>query len=332
MIHKHRTLHFPALLVACVLVSPALHAQGSAIDEASQTQIDTARAAYERGLEAMDGEKYSEALEQFRKSYTLVNSPNSQLMVGRALAKLGRLPQAYTELRHALQQANELSATQKKYQKTAASAQKDLDDIKDKLSYVVMPQGATAKIQGQSVGPFKEDEPIAVVPGAVSIEVTRADGTTETKHILLSPGEKIDLPSQTPTATGKTKSRTQDEKPTRDAGTSHDGDLGMSRKTLGYIVGGVGVFGVATFVGVGLLGASVYGNPIEDCSQHRCPEASLQNEGRKSVFQGIGYAGLTMGVIGLGIGTWLVLGADDKAKTTTALQFGPGAVQVNHRF
>jgi hypothetical protein len=166
------------------------------------------------------------------------------------------------------------------------------------------------------------------MPNAVTIEMTYADGTTQSKQLLLSPGEKADLPqkSATPTKT------TSEDKPTAMAEASNDGDLGMSRKTLGYVVGGVGVVGVATFVGVGLLAASVYGDPSESCNNGQCTEAAYGNYGRKSMLQGIGYAGLGMGVVGLGIGAWLVLGADDKAKPTTALHMGPGSVQVTHTF
>ncbi len=328
MKHKHRTMHLPALFVAIVLVSPTLQAQGSAVDEASKAQIDNAKIAFDRGLEAMEAEKYGEALEQFKQSYAMVNSPNSQLMVGRALVKLGRLPEAYTELRRALQHANDLAASQKKYQKTVESAQQDLDGIKNKLSYVMVRQGATAKIQGRVVGPFNEDEPVAVLPGAVTIEMTYADGTTQTKQFLLSPGEQANLPQKAPTATSKSP----EEKPAPVAEASQDSDLGMSRKTLGYIVGGVGVLGVATFVGVGVLGASIFGDPKNDCAQGICTGADMDNQGRKSMFQGIGYAGLAVGVAGLGIGTWLVLSGGDKATPTTALQVGPGTVQLHHRF
>jgi hypothetical protein len=332
MISKSRILDFSALFLALVLASPALRAEGASVDEASQAQLKAATAAYERGLDAMDAEKYSEALEQFRQSFATVSSPNSQMMVGRALVKLGRLPEAHAEFRRALQQAKYLAATQQKYQKTVESTQQELDGIKDKLAYVMVPAGATPKIQGKTVGPWSEDEPYAVMPGAVTIEVTYADGTTQSKTKTLNGGEKTKLPPQTVSPQTGTSSSPGDK---HGEGTEshHDGDLGMSRKTLGYIVGGVGVVGVATFVGVGLLAASVYGDPKHDCSSNRCPPAALDNQASKSMARGIGWAGLGMGVAGLGIGAWLVFGSgSDKAKPTTALQMGPGMVQLHHRF
>lgn len=336
MMHKHRIPHLAALLVAFALVSPDLRAQGATVDEASPAQLKTAKAAYDLGLEAMSAEKYSEALQQFKESYATVSSPNSLLMVGRVLVKLGRLPEGYDELKRTLRQAKQLSATQAKYQKTVSSAQSDLDDLQSKIALVIVPKGATAKIKDNTVGPSEEEETVAVMPGTISIEATFADGSAQaSEDVYLRAGKSLKLAPPKKAAAPKKKDRSVSAEPDEtetETASAGGGDLGMSRKTLGYIVGGVGAFGVATFVGVGLLGASIYGDTKKNCSNSRCPEAAVDNQGSKSLFQGIGYAGLGMGLAGLGIGAWLVFGGDEKTEPSTAINVGPGMVQLNHSF
>src|SRR5512137_2910196 len=133
MMHASKLVHFPALMLVGVLgASPAV-AAGASVDSATKAELKTATDHYDRGVEAMDAEKFADAITHFQRSYDTVASPNSRWMVGRALVKLGKLPEAYRELSQALRQATELAATQKKYKRTVETVQKELDEIKDKL-------------------------------------------------------------------------------------------------------------------------------------------------------------------------------------------------------
>jgi hypothetical protein len=107
---------------------------------------------------------------------------------------------------------------------------------------------------------------------------------------------------------------------------------GISRKTVGYIFGAVGIAGVGTFVGFGVIGAGSYGNSREKCSLSTCPQSAVDNEHSKSLFRGIGYAGLGVGLLGLGAGTLFLLSGDPKPKSATTLSVGPSELQLTHRF
>lgn len=337
MTHDHHLAHFTALMLVASLALSATHAEGASVDDATKAQLKTATEYYDRGVDAMDADKFAEALAQFQHSYDSVSSPNSHLMVGRALVKLGRLPEAYRELTGTIEQATTSGVPQKRYKKTVETAQKELDDIKGKLAYVTLRQAANVQIQGQSVTPSSWQEPQAVMPGTVLVEVKFADGRQLTKQLTLNAGETSEfavepplLPVMTPSQVSPSQlSQAARAQATRVRDSSAPG---MSRKTVGYIFGAVGIVGVGAFIGFGLVGASSYGNTKSSCTPQGCPEGSVNNEGSKGMLQGIGYAGLGIGILGLGAGTGLILNRNSKSAASTSLRMGPSWVQLEHRF
>jgi hypothetical protein len=333
MTHDRRLAHLNAWLLVGGVALSAVQAQAASVDEATKAQLKAATEYYDRGVEAMDADKFAEAHKQFQLSYDTVNSPNSHMMVGRALVKLGRLPEAYRELTHTIQEATRLGVPQKKYKKTVDAAQKELDEIRGKLAFVTLRQAARVQIQGQSVAPSSWPEPQPVVPGNILVEVRFADGRQLTKQLSLKAGETSEVAVETPPVPTMTASEAGtgpvsiQQAPARDSTTS-----GISRKTVGYVFGTVGLVGVGAFVGFGIVGASSYGNSKSNCTAVGCPESSVSNEGSKGLMRGIGYAGLGVGILGLTAGTWLILSGDPTSNAATSLRIEPSGLRLEHCF
>ena len=110
-------------LLSCISAGAA----GVSVIDASHTELDDAKVPYLDGVKFMNSKHYKEAAEKFRDSYNIVASPNSRLMLGRALVKLNEPLEAYREFEATLTQATELASRQAKYQKTADAARKELD-------------------------------------------------------------------------------------------------------------------------------------------------------------------------------------------------------------
>lgn len=329
-LHRLARLEASTLIMVLTLLAPL--ARGASIEEATKGQLKQATEYYDRGVEAMDAEKFAEALTQFQHSYDTVSSPNSHLMVGRALVKLGRLPEAYRELSQTIQQATRTGVPQKKYKKTLETAQKELDDIKGKLAYVTLRQGTRVQIQGHSVESSSWREPQAVKPGIVLVEVRYPDGRQLTRQLTLKAGETSDFEVALAPESATVPVQAGATPVAPNAPSSDRASTGMSRKTVGYVFGAVGIVGVGAFVGFGLIGASSYGNTKNDCTTLGCPESSVNKEGSKGLMKGLGYAGLGIGILGLGAGTWLLLSGNSKSATTTSLQIGPSGLQLARSF
>ncbi|MGE5784430.1 MAG: hypothetical protein ACM3ZE_07555 [Myxococcales bacterium] len=329
MPHTRRPVGLVAIVLVFELTSSAAHAQSATVETASKAQLQTATESFERGVAAMDSERFDEALEQFRLSYQTVNSPNSSMMVGRALVKLGRLPEAYRELEQTIASINSSAASQKKYRKTFETAQKELEEIQGKLSFLTIHEGAQVTVQGQPV-PFSAWNQLQpVMPGPVTVVATLSDGRKLQKELVLKAGEKADFAVEPPPANAPAP--TPVEAPKHDTPTPARGGQ-LNRTTAGLVVGAVGVIGVGAFVGLGIVGASSYGDVYGKCLADNCPRSAIDDQGSKSLFRGIGYAGLGIGVLGLGAATWLLLTSGDTSATATALSIGPGSVHLTRHF
>ena len=318
--------HCPVLSFGLLAASSTVYAQGVAVEKATKAQLGAATAYYERGVTAMDAGKVDEALQLFQKSCAEVDSPNSHMMLGRALAKLGRLSEAYRELTKSIEQAANPATTQKKYKKTVEAAQNELSDVKTKLAFVTVKPGASVLIRGQDEPLSGAQEPQPVMPGVVVLDVTFSDGRKTSQQLTLKAGERSEIvvqaqpaavPSQLATS-GAMASPVAEPAPTS----------GLSRKTVGYIFGAAGVVGVGAFVGFGILGASHYGNTKADCTAQTCPESAVNHEGSKALFQGIGYTGLGVGIVGLAAGAWLLLSHDSTYARASALSLTPAGVKL----
>lgn len=327
MMPTHRLCRPSALVLLCVAFGFAKNARAASVEDASKAELKSATESFQIGVAALDAERFQEALDSFQRSYAIVASPNSRMMVGRCLVKLGRLTEAYRELSHTISEVNESVQAQKKYKKTLETAQKELDEIKPRLSFVRLRPPARVTLLGKEIDSSTWADSLPVMPGTVALELVFPDGRKVLKQLTLKPGESTEFVADAPA--------TQQTAPTRPNLTTEapkaDRTDALERKTVGYVAGAVGVIGVGVFVGVGLVGAASYGDSHADCTALGCPSAAVDNEGKESLLRGIGYTGLGVGVLGLGAATWLLLSGGDSAQTT-ALGIAPGKIQLEHRF
>lgn len=327
MMPTHPLAWFSAVILASFLFGLPQEALGASVEDATKAELKTATDAFEQGVLAMDAERFQEALDQFQRSYETVASPNSRMMVGRCLVKLGRFTEAYQVLSQTVADVNASAQAQKKYKKTLETAQKELDELKPKLSLLTLRSAAQVSLGGKPLDIAALKDPLPLMPGVVTFEVTLADGSKVQKQVTLKAGESsefvFDVPEPRPAPAPITQVPAT-APPSAGAGA-------IRRKTAGYVLGAVGVVGVGVFVGVGLVGAGSYEDSNARCAAQLCPSSAVDNEGSKSLLRGIGYTGLGIGVLGLGAATWLLL-SDGGPSTTTALGIAPGRIQLQHRF
>ncbi len=334
---KHRTHSAiaAATLGVALLVSTTAWAAGVSVANASAEQLEEAKAPYLAGVEAMEAGRYAESLEQFRRSYEVVASPNSRLMLGRALVKLGRLVEAYREFEGTAEQASELASSQQKYEKTALSARHELDDLKADLAFVRVMPGAQVRIGGRLIPADSWGSPQPVTAGTVEVEITASDGRQLIKQLSLEPGLTRELTAELPLSTRGGDGGAQKDEPAEEEEVSAapaGAGSGIPRKTVGYAVGAVGVVGAVTFIGLTIAAESKFGNLKQNCVRDGCPVEAVDNAKTKSTMLGVGYAGLGIGIVGLGVGTYLVLTDNPRSKSSTALHVGPSSVSLVRRF
>ncbi|MBL8680106.1 MAG: tetratricopeptide repeat protein [Myxococcales bacterium] len=137
-------------------------------------------ALFAEGRQRYDEGRFEEALGLFRRAIEAAPSPNARLYIGRSLRRLGRLAEAYNELRRTAQEANRRAATEPRYQSTRESARDEAAALVSSVAFVTLqvsnaPTGAEVTIDGQRTGPALWTQPLARMPGRAHIEA-RADG------------------------------------------------------------------------------------------------------------------------------------------------------------
>lgn len=351
MIEMKRTSHLVRCFVfaASLLYPMASDAAGVSVEAASRSDLDSAKIPYQDGVKAMNAGQYEQAVAKFRESYNIVASPNSQLMLGRALMKLNRLMDAYRELEEAVKKATDLAATQAKYQKTAESAKREMEDLRGEIAFVTVIPGTEVILGGRKLSAADWGKPQPMMPGRTKVEIVASDGRTREKNIRLDPGMNKVLTADFSSSSSRVSSaqdKAKEEDEEREESSSSGGAAPLtSRRNLGYIVGGVGVVGVLGFAGTALYANATFGDPRDDCNEQGasttkklCSKTDLGNAEAKGRMMGIGYAMLGVGVIGLGVGTYLVFSKDSSASSSTAplqmtaVGFGPGSVTLKGTF
>ncbi len=320
------------LVLAATLLSPiSAEAAGVSVEAASRSELNAAKGPYQDGVKAMAAGRYEQAVDKFRESFNIVASPNSQLMLGRALIKVNRLMEAYREFQETVVRATELAATQAKYQKTAESAKREMEDARLELAFVTVIPGTEVVLAGRKLSAADWGKPQPMMPGRAKIEIVASDGRTREKSLRLDPGEtKVLTADFTSTSTrtrrSKDDGKLETEESRDESGGGSSGPL-TSRSNLGYVIGGVGLGGLAGFAGLALFANATFGTPADDCKNSVCDKTDMGNAEKKATLMGASYALLGLGVVGLGVGAYLVLSdGSDSSSSTAALSIGPGSV------
>lgn len=316
---------------------PATHAR------AEEKPQEVARAAYGRGVEAFSAQNYQLAHEQFTLAEKAFPSPNIELMLGRTLAKLGRL----LEARAVLQKA-QAGGTTPKYAATAATAGTEIASIEKQLAHVVLDIDSahgdeTLQINGSPVDPVTWSEPIAVDPGSVRLELSRPGVTPSVRQLILAAGatERVTLrlvePPPLAAAATKPKAKakvtvaepkvperaltaTEEPPPAAESGRS------PWLRGMSYALAGLGVAGIAGFVGFGAYSHGHYAKLEELCPPNRPCEPAyswLADKGR--TYQTLANVSLVAGGVALTAGVSLFIlslspGRAEVAVTTSGIR------------
>lgn len=334
-----RTSHFArSLVLAASLLAPiSAHAAGVSVEAASRGELNAAKGPYQDGVRAMSTGRFEEAVDKFRESFNIVASPNSQLMLGRALIKVNRLMDAYRELQETVTRATDLAATQQKYQKTAESAKREMEDLKLELAFVTVIPGTEVVLGGRKLSAADWGKPQPMMPGRTKIEIVASDGRTREKTLRLDPGETKVLTADFSSSSSRVRRsksghKVEVEEAKEEPTVTYSGPM-TSRRNLGYLAGGVGLVGVATFAGMALYADATFGTPTDDCSGPRsCKKSVVNNAESKGTLMGVGYAMLGVGAVGLGLGLYLVLTDDPSSSTSAAIGVGPGSLTMAGTF
>jgi hypothetical protein len=111
---------------------------------------------------------------------------------------------------------------------------------------------------------------------------------------------------------------------------------GIDQRTLGWIFGGIGVAGFATFGIFGVLDQSRFDDLESQCNGSVCPPELAEDAETGRTYQTLANVGLGVGIAGVGTGLILLLTAPGSPEATTGgkprVSVGLSTVEVSGTF
>ena len=333
-----------AALVLAIAVSA--HADGASPESAGAEQQKQAQERYEQGVQHYKANRFDEATEAFRASVEIVASPNARLMYARALRESGKLEQAYEQLALTQQEASELAVRLPKYASTGESAEAEMAALLKKTAAIRVEirgadPGGVEVVVGERTVPRKLWRAIAVKPGTHAVTARSADGKRASVSLDVEQGQVADVELElTAGATGT--SAPQPGARGVAAAPAAEADQGATPSShplrpWAFVLGGVGVVGVATFAVAGSMSRSTFATLEDDCPNKACPADSQQDIDRGKTEQLVANVGLAVGAVGLAAGVALFVvdlgsGSANVPATSVRVAVSPAGLAVAGSF
>ncbi len=370
--HKGRGAPAPRARVLGLIVTSVLLLTISASAIGAPRKVDRAKEVaqkvYLQGVDHYRAGRLLEALAAFRASYDMVPSPNSHLMMARALRDRGAIVEAFVEYGKLVAEADAAAQRDPKYDATSRSARDERSKLRERLTLVTVrvkepPQDLRVTLGNQIVERARWGEAVPVPSGAVVARATPAEGPEQHQDLVAMPGGELVVsfdfavaPSPPPVTPTDDLAATP-APPPREAGPFPPSDAvpdippAPPRKprpspdrTWVYTSFGAGAAGLATFITFGAIDQSIFNSVEAKCPGGHCSPslASDIDKGRRA--QTIANIGFGVALVGVTAGCVLLAnGASNEARgeeaanrrrgvALTDLSIGPHAVQVGGEF
>jgi hypothetical protein len=315
-----------ALLTAALLASPGAFAAEPVPPPAADNA--TAQTLFEEGRRLMEAKEYAAACPKFEESQRLRPGTGTLLNLALCNEALGKTATAWGQFKEVL-----FAAKKEGDQPREAFAQEHINALEPKLSRLQVnaqeTPGLAIQRDGQEIPAAALGTPIPIDPGPHTIEATAPGYNVWSTSIDVGAAEAktVAIPKLTPLA--------PPPPPIEQPGPGAEGG-GVPRRTVGFVVGGVGVAAVGVGAVLGIMAASDAGSAEDDpalCPNKRCTRAGRDAVDSASTKALISTIGLGVGIAAIGAGAVLILtsgstgGAEQKPPSSTTWlvpAIGPG--------
>lgn len=270
---------------AGLLVLGALFVAGSASAEPGATEKATAEALFQQGTELMGEKQFAAACEKFAGSHQLDPALGTILRLADCNDRIGKSASAWAMFKEAGSMARSRNEPdrQRMADERALDLEKRLSRLEIKLESRNVPGGYELKLNGVSIPRATWDTPLPVDPGRQKLEASAPGRASWTGSVEVPEGpatRSIEVPvlaikpaSAESGASGLSASSSMG--PSRDAASP-----GNTQKTLGFVMGGLGVVGLG--IG-GFLGYQAYSKNQDSLEKCRADDPNACTADGKSL-------------------------------------------------
>lgn len=276
---------------------------------------------FQAGRDAASRDDFSTACQRFEESNRLDPAVGTVLNLANCREKLGQTASAWQRYREALEK---LPAADQR----VALATERAKALEPRVPYLTLEladasaRDVTVLRDGVELGRASLGLALPVDPGDHEIVVKaagRADSRTavklaerERKKVTLELGEPLptDAASQPPSAPGEAHAADQ-------GASAHvvTTETGSGRRTLGWVLGGVGVAGVGVSLTAGALALSKKSVVENNCVDGRCNQTGYDAGQSGHTLVLVSNVAMAVGVVGLGAGAYFLLTSSSGRET-----------------
>ena len=312
--------------VLCLLAA-APTARGQTRDSA------TAEALFRAGRKAADKGDYATACARFRESNRLDREPGTVFNLGNCNEKIGKLASAWQRFREVVQILPPSDPRVPVARKRAAALEHRVPHLTLRLAPGVSSNVTVLRDQVE-LGHASYGLSLPVDPGEHVVEVHAAGHDDKRYTVSLAQGETRELVIQPgpasatqPGATRPTGSAptTSSAPPRQDRGT----DSGSGLRTAGYVIGGVGVAGIATSLVLGAMVLSRKDVVNSHCNNKRCDQQGLDAASAGRTLSTASTVSFIAGAVCTGVGVTLILTHKPHERTALEARTVPGGATLN---
>jgi hypothetical protein len=316
---------------ACLALVVAMFSASTARADPAPADRTLAQSLFEQGRQFMDAKNYAAACPKFSESERLDPSAGTLLNLAVCHERAGKLATAWAEYGDAATAARRANE-----QDRATFADEHAKALEPKLAHLTIrvPAGATftVKLDGAEIGTAAWGTLLPVDVGAHHVVVLR-DGRKvwETTQEIASDGASavVNIPEDA-----------SSEPSSESAPSTEESASGNGSKTIGWIALGVGGAGLVVGTIFGGMALGTAGTLKNECpSSSTCPASAQGDISALHTNEWMADIGFAVGLVGAGIGTWLLLSEPSGAATQapdTSLRVEPvvgiGAMGLRGRF
>jgi anaphase-promoting complex subunit 3 len=291
------------------------------------------------GQTLYDDGKYDQAIAKFQKALAASGSPNARLYIARSLAKLGRLAEAYREMKTTVTDSTRMADTEPRYAGTRDAAAAELARLEPKIAKVIIAvadESLAVEVTLSGVPVDKADlgQPVAVMPGEVVVRARAPGKKPVERRQKIAAGDTRTITVVLEDETGPPVGEPLPE-PEPEPASGGGGDIGAVR-AAGIAVGILGVAGLVTFAATGAMAKDRFDQVSDECGGVRCADPSYEDvidEGKNLELVADVMAGVGGGLLAAGV-LMIIFGgpADDATEARLHPLVEPGGGGVRVRF
>jgi tetratricopeptide (TPR) repeat protein len=305
-------------VLAALIALCAVTETNSVLAQSSNAAL--AEALYEQGRELMERREYEAACEKFRHSQKLDPAGGTLLNLSTCLENLGKFASAWSSYKEALAAARRDGRADR-----ARFIEEHLTELQPKVSHVTLrvPEsrrvaGLSVKLDGVELESAAWDIPMPIDPGLHRISASAPGKQPFEKEIRIgsvADTQVVEIPDLADDSSA-VDSGTSTPAPAAQARTDVTSAASSSR-TLGYVLGAVGIVGVGVGSYFGVRAFSEWDRRNELCSP-RCSQEAVEAYEQAESAATISSIGIGVGLVAVAVGAYFVLSSSATAGEVAA--------------